>query len=112
MTYAFNSCSLENIVIPASVNNILERAFGDITSLKTVTFKKATDATGNIKVPAINRNAFVGSGSQEAPIVFNLPWSEQQHYSAFTGLDGDNLEKDPTFGANYYVFNFDYKETN
>lgn len=112
MTYVFNSCIFEEVEIPASVNLILDHAFGDMVNLKKVTFKKDVHADGSIKIPNVNCGAFAGSGSPENPIVFNVPWSEIQHHYFFQGLDENGLEKDPTFGAAYYTFNFDYEEEN
>ena len=103
-TYAFNECAFENVIIPSTVTNIMQRAFGFITTLKTVTFKKAVDNNGNIKMPTIHFGAFEGSGKQNNPVVFNLPWSEEQHYATYT--------ESPHFGASYYTFNFDYEEAN
>jgi hypothetical protein len=89
---------LENVVIPASVNNVLERSFGDMPSLKTVTFKKQLDANGNIKVPYIHKSAFINSGSAESPVEFRLPWSEEQ-------------TPDAPWGATNYKLIFNYEET-
>ena len=112
-TYVFDGCILEDVVIPSSINKLLDRSFGDMPSLKTVTFKKALDADGKVNVPEINTNAFINSGSAENPIVFNVPWSEQQHKDNFEGtytVGNIVYDKDPAFGAKYYVFNFDYEE--
>lgn len=108
-TYVFNSCPLTDVVIPASVDNIMEKAFGDISGLKTVTFERRTDGS----IPSIHTGAFSGSGSDEDPIVFNVPWTEQQHKDNFEGTyvsGGTTFEKDPTFGAINCVFNFNYEE--
>lgn len=112
-TYVFDSCAFESVTIPSSIETILERAFGDMSSLKTVTFEKNLDKEGNIKIPYIHYNAFANSGTKDNPVEFNLPWSEQQHKEYFEGTvenNGETFEKDPAFGANYYIFNFDYKE--
>ena len=109
-TYAFHQCTLKNVVIPASVNTILNMSFSEIPTLETVTFKAARDDQGNIKVPYIHSGAFASTGKEDAPVVFNCPWSEEQHNKNFTGLDGEGKEKDPAFGASYYTFNFDYEE--
>lgn len=77
-TYVFDSCSLENVIIPASVENILERAFGDMPSLTTVTFEKCLDADGNVRVPFIHKNAFAGCTNH---ITFYVPWSESYDYN-------------------------------
>jgi hypothetical protein len=111
-TYAFNECTLDNVIIPSTVTNIMERAFGFITTLKTVTFRKAIGSDGNIKLPYIHSKAFNSSGSVDNPIIFNLPWSEEQHNSRYSGLDEQGNQKDPTFGAAYYTFNFNYEEAN
>jgi hypothetical protein len=113
-SYAFDACDLENVEIPAAVDYIYGRAFGDMPSLNTVTFNEARDEYGNIKIPNICSTAFAGSGSATSPIVFNIPWSENKHYAYFdsskTGVDGQKF--DPTFGAAYYTFNFGQEETN
>lgn len=113
-SYAFDACDLENVDIPAAVDYIYGRAFGDMPSLNTVTFNEARDEYGNIKIPNICSTAFAGSGSATSPIVFNVPWSENKHYAYFdsskTGVDGQKF--DPTFGAAYYTFNFGQEETN
>ena len=117
-TYAFNESSLDNVVIPSTVTDIMQRAFGYIQTLKTVTFKKAVDDNGNIKLPTIHFGAFEGSGKQDSPVVFNLPWSKEEHLAAYSGTDAQGKEKDPTFGAigadidNSDIFNFDYEEAN
>ena len=103
-TYAFNECALETVVIPSTVTNIMQRAFGYMSTLKTVTFKKTVDTDGNIVLPTIHFGAFEGSGKQDSPVVFNLPWSEEQHYAKYTDS--------PHFSASYYTFNFDYEEAN
>ncbi len=112
MTYVFNNSALENVTIPASVKQLLDNSFGNIKSLKTVTFDKALDANGNIKLPYIHTAAFAKSGSKDSPIIFNLPWSEEQHYANYAGVDSQGKTKDPTFGAGYYTFNFNYEEAN
>lgn len=101
-TYVFDACILEDVSIPASVNNVLERSFGDMPSLKTVTFGRRLDEQGNVFVPYIQHRAFIGSGSASDPIVFNLPWTKEQHYEKFTGTyveGGITYEKDIFFGA-------------
>jgi hypothetical protein len=102
MTYVFNSCALENVTIPASVNSVLNQSFGNIKTLQTVTFKKALNADGSVKIPDIGTEAFAGSGSETSPIIFNVPWSEEAHAAKFTN--------DPVFGAVSAVFNYDYEE--
>lgn len=86
-TYVFNSCALSAVEIPSTVNEVRENAFGNMTSLKTVTFKKCIDSFGNVVIPNIHAKAFINSGA----ITFNLPWSEEQHYN--------NFANNPTFGA-------------
>ena len=113
-TYVFNSCGLEDVTIPASVENILERSFGDMPSLHTVTFKKQLDADGNIKAPYIHKNAFINSGGAEG-IVFNVPWSEDYDYEYIetTGVGDSAVSNkiDPTgWGATNYTINYNYKE--
>ena len=102
MTYVFNSCAFENVVIPASVNQVLNQSFGNIKSLQTVTFKKALRADGSIKIPDIGAEAFAESGTDAAPVVFNVPWSEEEHNNKFAQA--------PTFGAANAVINYNYDE--
>jgi hypothetical protein len=97
MTYVFNSCALSEVSIPASVNNILNRSFGDMASLKTVTFNRSHE--GKVNIPNIHYEAFINSG----PIDFIIPWTESQHYIQFTGTyekNGVLYDKDIFFGAN------------
>ena len=72
-TWVFYGCGFENLVIPASANSILDRSFGSLNKLKTVTFKKRLDTKGNVVIPSINEAAFAGSGSSEG-LVINIPW--------------------------------------
>lgn len=102
MTYVFNSCPLKKVVIPASVKNIYEQSFGNIATLQIVTFKKALNADGSIKIPYIHQKAFSSSSNANTPITFNVPWSEEEHINKF--------EKDPTFGAKSSIFNYNYEE--
>ena len=113
-TYAFNSCALKTILIPATVTRVLENAFGNMPSLKTVTFEKRVDEYGNIIVPYIHKSAFINSGNNE--IVFNVPWSKDYDYN-YTEQeklpDGGTVDKkiDPTgWGAKNFIINYDYVE--
>ncbi len=101
-TYAFNQCPLREITIPASVNQVLNQSFGANASLQTVTFRKALNADGSVKIPSIGNEAFADSGSDATPIVFNVPWSEAEHNNKFAQA--------PTFGAVNAIFNYDYEE--
>ena len=47
-------------------------------TLKAVTFKKRLNADNTIFVPTIDAKAFSNSGTADSPIVFNVPWSEEQ----------------------------------
>lgn len=96
-TYVFNSCALENVILPASIKNILERSFGDIPTLRTVTFKKQLDENGEIIVPYIHENAFKNSGSSDHILTFRVPWS------------ADKTPGAPWGAVNYEVI-FDYEE--
>lgn len=97
-TYAFNNCALTDVTIPSTVKELLQNAFGNNTRLKEVTFAANIDEAGNVIMPEIAIDAFYGSG----PVTFNLPWSEEQHYSKFS----NNL----TFGAKAgSTLNFDVK---
>jgi hypothetical protein len=110
-TYAFDSCTLTYVRIPKSIEQVQDRAFGDMATLKTVVFEKNTDADGNIIMPIIHHNAFSGSGA----ITFKVPWSEQQHNDAYSGTytewNGVTYEKSLTFGAKAgSTIIFDYVE--
>ncbi len=121
-TYVFNSCALREVTIPAKVDAILNQSFGGISSLQTVTFKKALNPDDSIKIPEIGATAFADSASDTngTPTVFNVPWSANQHYKFFV----EEKKTDPTFGAIgvYFVknedgsystnINFDYEEAN
>ena len=100
-TYAFNECKLKAVIIPSTVTNIMERAFGYLTELESVTFKKSFEADGTIKVPTIHSRAFINSVGENSPITLNLPWSADQHYKKFACNDDGifDITKDPTFGA-------------
>ena len=118
-TYAFNGCSLETVILPATISTLSDRAFGGISSLYTVIFKKATNEDGSIKIPDIAATtrtgestqealAFGGSGATSNPITFYVPWSKEAHMTKF-----DNFGMDPFFGANgvtydNFVFDYDY----
>jgi hypothetical protein len=106
-TYAFHGCSIAEIEIPSTVNYVRAQAFGSVASLTTVTFKKRLNADGTVFVPEIHRQAFVSAGNSTTPITFNVPWTEAQHNEKFTGFDADGVQKDPTFGANSCIFNFE-----
>jgi hypothetical protein len=82
----------------------MERSFGWIKTLKTVTFRKYVE-NGTVRLPStIHPGAFEQSGSQDHPIVFNFPWSEEQHYAKYSSS--------PAFGASYYELNFDCEDVN
>lgn len=93
-TYAFYSCALSTVEIPATVTTINDRAFGGMTTLKTVKFSDGF----NIGSAFIDHNAFYGSGQ----ITFNVPWTKNQH-SKFVGTYKDinkiEHDKDIFFGA-------------
>ncbi len=88
-TYVFDSCSLSAITIPAAVETVLERAFGDMPSLKKVKFNKPA-GDGPINVPYIHVNAFVnsGAGTEENPMIFEVPWTSDQTPDAPWGATG------------------------
>jgi hypothetical protein len=106
---AFEGCPISSIIVPASVNNIDQRAFGSNTSLKTVTFKKKLDVAGNIIAPFIDKNAFLNSGADT--VIFNVPWAEDYDYN-YTEKNGNEVIKiDPTgWGAKNYIINYNYEE--
>jgi hypothetical protein len=101
-TYVFNSCPLETVTLPSSIETIMERSFGSISTLKTVSFTKAELTDGTIKIPDIDHNAFISSGKIETPITFNLPWTKEQHrkfIGTYIGSDKLSHDKDIFFGA-------------
>ena len=95
-SYAFYQCALNNVVIPSTVRTIGENAFGNMSTLNTVTFKKYLNADGTIRLPDIHAKAFVSN-----TLTFNVPWSEAEHNAKY----GDSI-----FGATAATFNFDYTE--
>lgn len=96
-TYVFDSCALSNVTIPSTVDYVLERSFGDMPTLKEVTFKKRTNTDGTIFIPEIHSKAFVNSGSTTEPLVFNVPWSAED-------------TPDAPWGAVNATVNFNYNE--
>lgn len=76
-TYAFNETALTDVTIPSTIERVLNRSFGAIPTLKTVTFKKNV-VNGELIVPEIAAEAFADSGSTDHKLVFNLPWSEDK----------------------------------
>lgn len=77
-TYVFDSNALETIEIPKSVNYVRALSFGDMPTLKTVTFKKRLNDDGTVFVPEISEEAFKNSGTVDTPITFRVPWSKEQ----------------------------------
>ena len=75
-TYVFNSCGFSNIEIPKTVKYVRAQSFGNIQTLRNVTFKKRLNSDGTVCIPEIAETAFSGSGTKNNPIVFNVPWSE------------------------------------
>jgi hypothetical protein len=99
-SYAFNSCPVSELIIPASVTTIGGRAFGDNKKLTVVTFERS-QANGEIVIPDISYIAFANSGTTDEPITFNIPWTREQHRK-FVGTYIDNKverDKDIFFGA-------------
>lgn len=98
-TYVFDSSSLVDVVIPSTVVKVQERSFGNIPTLRTVTFKKRLDADGNIVVPTIADKAFAlsGANSSDQMLTFNLPWPAEATPNA-------------PWGATNCVLNFNYEE--
>ena len=116
-TYAFDGCKLETVTIPASVNTIMDHAFGSMTSLKEVTFEKKLDANGNIIAPYIHKNAFYGSGNIN--FVINVPWSEDYDYNytekvkdPITGVESTVVinPAETGWGAANFTINYNYEE--
>ena len=103
-TYIFHGTSLENVVIPAAVNNIMDNAFGSDSKLKTVTFKPKYNASGNIVAPKMHRNAFAESGA--GTLVFNVPWSADYDH----GDDESNAAAASGWGAKNFTINYNYQE--
>lgn len=98
-TYVFDSCALSEVEIPSTVETILERAFGDMPTLKSVKFKQRLNADGSVYMPEIHENAFVTSGSVDNEIVFEVPWASTDTPAAPWGainarvkFAGDNKE--------------------
>ena len=94
-SYVFDACALESVEIPSKVGSIGDRAFGDMSSLTTVTFISVD------KIPDIHYQAFINSG----PTEFRLPWSKEDHrkfigtYSENSGGAMVERDKDIFFGA-------------
>lgn len=115
-TYVFNQCGFEEVVLPSTIENLLEKSFGDLSNLKTVTFKKRVDENGNIIVPFIHKHAFKGSGGDEE-IIFNVPWSADYDYNyteSVRNADGTTsiVKVDPIgWGAENYTINYNWEET-
>lgn len=100
-SYALNQCALTDVVIPSTVYTIGDTAFGDMNTLKTVTFKEYLQDDGNIRLPNIHARAFTGD-----TVTFNVPWTRDEHVAKY----GES-----TFGAKVNfneAFNFSYKEVN
>lgn len=93
-TYVFDSCALSAVVIPSSVDNVLERSFGDMSTLRSVTFENRNN------IPYIHPNAFVNSGSTDEQIVFNLPWSAEETPNAPWGAINAKLNFNYVEGTN------------
>ena len=96
-TYAFYKTKLSSVTIPKSIttvasqNGIEINAFGSLTSGKCeVTFEEGTDVD-KLKIDA---NAF-----KDSAVVFNLPWTEDQHKEKFGSATY-------AFGAKSATFNF------
>lgn len=98
-TFVFDSSSLVDVIIPSTVVKVQERSFGNIPTLRTVTFKKQTDEDGNIIVPTISDKAFYQSGTSNSDqmLTFNLPWPAEATPNA-------------PWGATNCVLNFNYEE--
>lgn len=88
-TWALNSTSLKKVTIPASVDGILEKAFGSIENLQEVTFETKRDFSGKVIAPTIDKAAFAGSGSDNN-LVFNCPWNSS---------DDTTVNKNAPWGA-------------
>lgn len=107
-TYALAGCKFTSIEVPAKVNSVLERAFGHMSTLKTIVFKKRIDADGNVVVPEIHKDAFCESGGNEG-LTIHVPWSEDYDYNYYENVynaDGtyETVKIDPTgWGASNYT---------
>lgn len=97
-SYVFNQCALEDIIIPGTVHTIGDHAFGNISTLRTVTFNKYQNGDGTLRLPDIHSGAFIGNN-----ITFNVPWSEPEHKAKY----GES-----TFGANAAKFIYKYEGVN
>ena len=91
-SYAFYQCALDNVVVPSTVRTVGENAFGNMSTLNTITFKKYLNADGTIRLPDIHTKAFISN-----TLTINVPWSETEHKAKY----GDSI-----FGATSATFNF------
>jgi hypothetical protein len=107
-TYIFNNSALENVELPSTITKLGDHSFGNMSKLKTVTFKKRLNADGTTFIPNINKSvigsnskvgAFQDSGSTQNPIEFNLPWTKAEHIAKF----GSETE---AWGAKAAILNF------
>lgn len=119
-SYTFSGTALETIEMPRNITSIGDHAFGDLSRLRTVTFKKrltTNQETGvsEVYVPSIANkpgysafSGYIGTGIVE----IRVPWSYEQHQTEFAAkVNGVPGEGDPTFGlGNKVVFTFDYSE--
>jgi hypothetical protein len=104
-TYIFNECALETVTIPSTVTSLGTYSFGNMVNLKSVTFRPYINDDGSIRIPDIDNKAFMldsGKGIRDK-IVFNLPWSEEDHAIKF-GSVAD------AWGATEAELNFNYVE--
>ena len=82
-TYVFDSCPLSDVLIPETVHTVLQRAFGDIPSLRSVTFNSKT-------APYMHEEVFInsGCGTEESPMVIKAPWDYDNTSAAPWGAVG------------------------
>ena len=100
LTYVFYQTAIKDVVIPSTVHTIGECAFGGMSNLGTVTFRKYLN-DGSIRLPKIDEIAFNGS-----TVTIRVPWSKTEHITEYG---------ETTFGAtgNFNdVFIFNYEEVN
>jgi hypothetical protein len=98
-SFVFYQVPLDRVDIPAKVTDIYNGAFSEISTLREVHFNAHPNGT----IPNIHPGAFKNSGSDNNPIHFYLPWTEEEHLANFTGdyrdMLGTIIKHDPYFGA-------------
>lgn len=86
-SYVFAECMLSNVILADTVTYIGALAFGGIRSLSNITI----NSTKLCDLEKFSYQAFAGSGSEENPLIINVPWTEEEHYSTFGGTDSNGV---------------------